>query len=52
MEEIPKLKKWEECKHKLTRKLYFQRGKKWITTDISTCDRCRALIKKEVIKNE
>lgn len=54
METIPKVKPWEGCKHLLTRKLYFQRGGKWVTTDYSICDDCLQLIstKKEIIKNE
>ena len=51
MEKIPKLKKWEGCNHPLTRKLYFQRGGKWVTTDISICDYCKSLIKKERIED-
>ena len=52
MEKIPKLKKWEGCNHPLTRKLYFQRGGKWVTTEFSICDYCKSLIKKERIENE
>ncbi len=52
MEKIPKLKPWKGCKHPLTRKLYFQRGGKWVTTEYSICDKCGSLIKKERIENE
>lgn len=51
-EKVPNLKPWDGCKHLLTRKLYFQRGGKWVTTDISICDKCNSLIKKERIEHE
>lgn len=42
------------CEHNITRKLYFQRGRKWVTTDLSICEYCNKVIenKKEVIGNE
>ena len=54
MEKIPKLKPWEGCYHKITRKLYFQRGGKWVTTEYSICEECGSLIhnKQERISNE
>lgn len=36
----------KQCEHNLTRKLYFQRGGKWVTTNFSICDYCGKLIKK------
>jgi hypothetical protein len=45
-------KEKEQCEHNLTRKLYFQRGGKWVTTNFSVCDYCGSLIKKTAIKNE
>jgi len=41
-----------KCEHNLTRKLYFQRGGKWVTTDYSICDYCKKIItiKKEILK--
>jgi hypothetical protein len=52
MEKIPKLKQWKGCKHSMTRKLYFQRGGKWVTTEFSICEKCESLIKKTRIKDE
>lgn len=54
MEKIPTIKQRQGCEHNLTRKLYFQRGGKWVTTDISICDKCQTLIKntQEEIKDE
>jgi len=40
------------CEHNLTRKLYFQRGRKWVTTNFSVCEYCGHLIKKVVIEND
>jgi len=51
-EKIPTLKPWDGCKHQVTRKLYFQRGGKWVTTEFSYCEECKSLIKKQAIKNE
>lgn len=45
-ENVPDLKPWGGCYHKLTRKLYFQRGGKWVTTDYSICEECGSLTKK------
>jgi len=52
MEKIPNIKPWDGCKHPTTRKLYFQRRGKWVTTEISICEDCPALIhtKKEELK--
>ena len=36
----------KQCEHNLTRKLYFQRGNKWVTTNFSICDACGKIIKK------
>jgi len=36
----------KQCEHNLTRKLYFQRGNKWVTTIFSICDACGKIIKK------
>lgn len=51
-EKVPNLKPWKGCEHNGSRKLYFQRGGKWITTPYSYCEDCGALVKKEKIKNE
>jgi len=40
------------CKHNLTRKLYFQRANKWVTTEYSICEYCSKIIKKETKKIE
>jgi len=42
----------ETCKHNLTRKLYFQRGNSWVTTNLSICDSCGKVFKNktEVLK--
>jgi len=42
----------KQCNHNLTRKLYFQRGGKWVTTIYSICDYCGSLIKKTKVENE
>jgi len=41
------------CEHNLTRKLYFQRGNKWITTNLSICEDCKKVLvnKQEELKN-
>jgi len=49
---MDKLKPWNGCKHKITRKLYFQKEKKWITTEYSICEECSAIIKKTKVDVE
>ncbi len=51
-ENIPSVKPWDGCKHSLTRKLYFQRANKWVTTEYSICEKCGYIIKKTRIENE
>ena len=44
--------KTKDCKHKDTRKLFYQDKNKWIRTDISMCLDCNKIVQMGEVKNE